>query len=157
MDKLKLSTANLVILIAGVVMLIASFLAFNKISARSFVISGVKFGGGSHSYSAWSSHYFLIATIPALLGIVMAAQVAVAAFASGVKLPEKVLGLSWTQIHLVLGFQATIMMLAFLIQDTSGSDKGIGLFLMLLAAIALLVGAVLRMQEKPSGSTPPAY
>ena len=32
MDKLKLSTANIVILVAGVVMLIASFLAFNKIS-----------------------------------------------------------------------------------------------------------------------------
>ena len=34
MDKLKLSTANLVILIAGVVMLIASFLAFNKFRER---------------------------------------------------------------------------------------------------------------------------
>ncbi len=48
----------------------------------------------------------------------MAAEVAVAAFASGVKLPERVLGLTWNQIHLVLGFQATIMMLAFLIQDS---------------------------------------
>ena len=60
-----------------------------------------------------------------------------------------------TQIHLVLGFQATIMMLAFLIQDTSVLSKGIGLFLMLIAAIALLVGAVLRMQEKPTSATPP--
>ena len=146
MDKLKLSTANLVILIAGAVMLIASFLAFNKFSIGPF----------SRSFSAWSSHYFLIATIPALIGIVMAAQVAVVGFASGVKLPEKVLGLSWTQIHLVLGFQATIMMLAFLVQDTGGYDKGIGLYLMLLAAIALLVGAILRAQETASGATPPA-
>ena len=82
----------------------------------------------------------------------MAAQVALVAFAPGVNLPDRVLGFTWTQIHLVLGFQATIMMLAFLIQSTSPSDKGIGLFLMLLAAIALLVGAVLRMQEQPSGS-----
>lgn len=144
MDKLKLSTANLVILVAGVVMLIASFLAFNKIS----------FGPFSKSYSAWSSHYFLIATIPALIGVVMAVHVALVTFAPQVKLPDEVLGLTWTQIHLVLGFQATIMMLAFLIQDTSALDKGIGLFLMLVAAIALLVGAVLRMQETPSGSTP---
>ena len=71
------------------------------------------------------------------------------------KPPEKVLGLDWNQIHLVLGLQATIMMLAFLIQSTSPLDKGIGLFLMLLAAIALLVGAVLRMQEPASGSAPP--
>jgi hypothetical protein len=154
MDKLKLSTANLVILVAGLVMLIASFLAFNKYSRGSVTIGNVHIGG-TISYSAWSSHYFLIATIPALIGIVMAAQVAVAGFAPEVKLPDRVLGLSWTQIHLVLGFQATIMMLAFLIQDTGILDKGVGLFLMLLAAIALLVGAVLRMQERPSGSTPP--
>jgi hypothetical protein len=148
MDKLKVSTANIVILVAGVVMLIASFLAFNKISIPSFKSNGITFGGGSKSYSAWSSHYFLIATIPALIGVVMAAHVALAAFAPQVKLPEKVLGLTWNQVHIVLGFQATIMMLAFLIQSTSPLDKGIGLFLMLIAAIALLVGAVLRMQEK---------
>jgi len=43
MDKLKLSTANIVILVAGVVMLIASFLAFNKISLPSFKEGGVTF------------------------------------------------------------------------------------------------------------------
>ena len=150
MDKLKVSTANLVILVAGAVMLIGSFLAFNKFSVKSTLIGDVRVGGGSVSYSAWSSHFFLIATIPALLGIVMAAQIAIVAFASGVKLPDRVLGLNWNQIHLILAFQATIMMLAFLLQDTAPLDKGIGLFLMLIAAIALLVGAVLRMQEAPS-------
>jgi hypothetical protein len=147
MDKIKLSTANIVILVAGVVMLIASFLAFFKFSSPSFDVGGQHFGG-SVSRNAWSSGNFLIATIPALLGIVMAAQVALAAFAPQVKLPERVLGLTWNQVHLVLGFQATIMMVAFLIRSTGGADKGIGLFLMLIAAIALLVGAVLRMQEK---------
>lgn len=151
MDKLKLSTANLIIIVGGAVMLIASFLAFNKISIPSFTAGGLKIGG-SVSFTAWSRGHFLIATIPALIGIVMAAEVAIAGFASGVKLPEHVLGLTWNQIHLVLGFQATIMMLAFLIQDSPFGDKGIGLFLMLLAAIALLVGAVLRMQEKPAGA-----
>jgi len=144
MDKIKVSTANIVILASGVVILIASFLPFIKWPSPY-----------SHSYSAWSKGGFLIATIPALLGVLMAAQVGVQSFASGVKLPEKVLGFSWTQIHLVLGFQATIMMLAFLIRDTGGLDRGIGLYLMLIAAIGLLVGAVLRMQEKPAGATPP--
>ena len=147
MDKLKVSTANLVILVAGAVMLIASFLDFQKL----------KYASLHASYSAWSSHFFLIATIPALIGLVMAAQVAIEGFAPGVRLPDRLLGLSWTQIDLVLGFQATIMMLAFLIQDTGVLDKGIGLYLMLLAAIALLVGAVLRMQESRSGSAPPAF
>jgi hypothetical protein len=151
MDKLKLSTANLIIIIGGAVMLIASFLPFNKFSTASFDVGGVHVGG-TVTYNAWSSHYFLIATIPALLGIVMAVQVAVVAFASGVKLPDTVLGFSWNQIHLIFAFQATIMMLAFLLQSTSPLDKGFGLFLMLLAAIALLVGAVLRMQETPTGT-----
>jgi hypothetical protein len=146
MDKLKLSTANIVILVAGVVMLLGSFLDFTK--SKSITVAGftvrASIGGGS----AWSTGRFLIATIPALIGVVMAAHVAVVAFAPQVKLPEKVLGLTWTQVHLVLGFQATIMMLAFLIQDTGGLSKGIGLYLMLIAGIALLVGAVLRMQEK---------
>ena len=57
---------------------------------------------------------------------------------------------------MLLALQATIMMLAFLIQSTSPADKGIGLFLMLLAALALLVGAVLRMQESATGPAPPA-
>jgi hypothetical protein len=149
MDKLKVSTANLVILIAGAVMLIASFLAFHKISSSAIVIGGVRVGGGSASFNAWSTGHFLIATIPALLGILMAVEVALQAFAPGVRLPETVLGFTWNQIHLVFGFQATIMMLAFLIQDT-GLDRGIGLYLMLIAAIALLVGAVLRMRETPA-------
>ena len=139
MDKLKLSTANIVILAAGVVMFIASFLAFNKFSIGPF----------SRSYNAWSSGHFLIVTIPALLGVVMAAHVATVAYAPAVHLPERILGLSWNQIHLVLAFQATIMMLSFVIQNSPFGDKGIGMILMLIAAIALLVGAIMRMQESP--------
>ena len=138
MDKLKISTANLVILVAGAVMLIASFLAFHTFSL----------GDVSSSSNAWSRGYFLIATIPALLGTVMAAQVALETYAPQVSLPDHVLGFTWTQVHLVFGLQATIMMLAFLIQNVSPFGRGIGLFLMLISAIALLVGAVLRMNEK---------
>jgi hypothetical protein len=160
MDKLKASPANLVILIAGVVMLIASFLDFNKYSSSSTTVTiggqTIHVGGvGSVSYSAWSSHYFLIATIPVLLGVLMAAHVALDTFAPTVKLPERPLGFTWTQIHLVFGAQVTLMMLAFLIRDTGPLDKGIGLFLMLLAAIALLVGAILRTREAPNPATPP--
>jgi tryptophan-rich sensory protein len=137
MDKLK--PPNLAIVISGAVMLIASFLPFTDI--------------GSHSNSAWSKYYFLIATIPALIGVAMAVQVALVAYAPQVKMPEKVFGFTWTQVHLVLGFQATIMMLAFLLQDTGGPDKGIGLYLMLLASIGLFSGAVLRMQEQKNPTT----
>ena len=97
---------------------------------------------------------FLIVTLPALLGVIMATHVAVKTFATGVRLPDRVLGLTWDQIHLALGFQAAVMMLAFLIRSHPSVDFGIGFWLMLLAAIASLVGAVMRTRD-PAGAPPP--
>ena len=131
----KLSPAGIVILGAGVVMLIGSFLDFYSYAGFGF--------------NAWSGAQgfgiFGIATVVVLCGIVMAGQVAVATFASNVSLPDRVLGLTWDQIHLALGFQAALMMLAFLIRAKGGASFGIGFWFMLLAGIALLVGAVMRV------------
>jgi hypothetical protein len=136
----KLSPANIVILAGGVVMLIGSFLDF-------YTISG--FGGGTASFNAWSGGsgfgIFGIATVVVLCGIVMAAQVGLTSFASNVSVPDKVLGLSWDQVHLALGFQAALMMIAFLIRSKGPLSFGIGFWFMLLAGIALLVGAVMRV------------
>jgi hypothetical protein len=143
MQNSKLSPANMVILIAGVVILIASFLSFYKFDVPS------GFGVSDQTYSAWSgSPAYLLgnATLPAIFGVIMAVQVALAAFAN-VNLPDRVVGFTWNQVHLALGFQATIVMLAFLVRDNGPLDFGIGFFLMLLAAIALLVGAVMRTRE----------
>jgi hypothetical protein len=131
----KLSPANIVILAAGAVMLIGSFLNFYTF--------------GPFSSSAWGGAsgfgVFGIATVVVLCGVVMAAQVGVAAFASGVNLPDQLLGLTWDQLHLAMGAQATLMMLAFLIRSKSSLSFGIGFWFMLLAAIALLVGAIMRV------------
>src|SRR5215210_1563406 len=130
-------------------MLIGSFLAFYKIS----------FLGVSQSWNAWGGEnallLFPLTTFIVLFGIAMAAHVAVTTFAS-VDLPDRVLGFTWNQIHLILGFQATIMMLAYLIRDKGGLDLGVGFWLMLLSAIALLVGAILRAREAES-TTPQAW
>ena len=148
MNNPKLSPANIVILAAGAVMLIASFLGFYKIDLPAVL-------GGSRSYNAWSTGQFLIATLPALLGLAMAVQVGLVAFAN-VNLPESVLGLTWDQIHLALGFQTALMMLAFLIRSKPYSGFGIGFFLMLLAGIALLVGAIMRVTGAGAGAGPSA-
>lgn len=135
----KLSPANIVILAAGVVMLIGSFLDFYSFSSAL----------GSASFNAWSGGngfgIFGVATVVVLCGVVMAAQVGIAAFANGVNVPDQILGLSWDQIHLALGFQATLMMLAFLVRSRGALGFGIGFWFMLLAGIALLVGAVMRV------------
>jgi hypothetical protein len=130
----KLTPGNIVILVAGIVMLIASFLDFYEF--------------GPVSASSWDRDTFLfgIATLPVLFGLIMAAHVALTAFAS-VNLPDRPLTFTWDQVHIALGFQSTIMMIAFLLRDKGFLDFGIGFWLMLLSAIALLVGAIMRQRE----------
>jgi hypothetical protein len=149
-NQTKLSPANIVILAAGAVMLIGSFLAFYTISAADT-------GASSQSFSAWSGGQgvgiFGIATVAVLCGVVMAVQVALVAFAN-TNLPDRLLGLSWDQIHLALGFQAALLMVAFLIRSKNPASFGIGFWFMLLSGIALLVGAIMRLTG--AGSTPNA-
>jgi hypothetical protein len=168
MNDKKLSPAGIVIVVAGAVALIASFLAFYKYSYGGVALSqadrnaaraaGINIpGGSSQSYSAWSNSGFLLfplAILPALLGVIMALQVALTTFAD-VKLPERVLGFDWKQIHLVFGIQAALLMLAYLLVDKGGASYGIGFWLMLLASIGLVVGAVMLSRE-PAAATPSA-
>jgi hypothetical protein len=144
----KLTPGNITILVAGVVMILASFLSFYKISLPSVSFGNVHLGG-SKNYSAWAGSpvYLLgVATFPALLGLIMAVHVALTSFAN-VGIPDRVAGFTWNQIHLVLALQCVITMLAFLIRDKSAYSYGIGFVLMLLAAVALLVGAIMRSRE----------
>jgi hypothetical protein len=141
MQNSKLTPANLTILIAGVVILLASFLPFYKLSVAGF----------HHNYNAWDSDIglFGIGTLPAILGAIMALHVALTSFAN-VSLQRRVAGFTWNQVHLLLAFQALVMMLAFLIRDKSVYAFGIGFVLMLLASVGLMVGAIMRDREPAS-------
>jgi hypothetical protein len=131
----KLSPANIVIMAAGFVMLAGSLFDFYTLE-----------GGSANAWSGGGGFgVFGIATVVVLCGVVMAAQVALTSFAANVRVPDEVLGLSWDQIHLALGFQAALMMLAFLIRSKGPLSFGIGFWFMLLAGIALFVGAVMRL------------
>jgi hypothetical protein len=173
MNGKKVSPAAIVIVAAGAVALIASFLAFYKYSyggapaalsqaeinaarAAGITLPG-SLGGGSTSYSAWSNNGFLLfplAILPALFGVIMALQVGLTNFAN-VKLPDRVLGFDWTQIHLLLAIQSALLMLCYLLVDKSGLSYGVGFWLMLVASIGLVVGAVMLARE-PATATGPA-
>jgi hypothetical protein len=152
-NRVKLSPANVVILAAGVVILIGSFMAFYKVSVA---------GSGSVSVNAWDRGQFMIATLPALLGTFMALQVGLVAFGH-IDMPNRLLGLTWDQVHLVLALQAALLMLSFLARtrpsatfDTIRIETtlGIGFWLMLVAAIGLVTGAFMRIAA--SGRRPRA-
>jgi hypothetical protein len=156
MNGKKLSPAGIVIVAAGAIAFLASFFAFYKFSTPT-----IKFGsttvGGSKSFSAWSQDaFFPLSFLPALFGLLMALQVALTTFAD-VSLPDRVLGFDWKQIHLLLAIQAALLMLCFLVRDNSVLDFGFGFWLMLLASIALVVGAVMLSQEPAqTPGVPPA-
>jgi hypothetical protein len=173
MNGKKPTPAGIVIIAAGAVALIASFLAFYKYSSGGIGLSSSQLnayraagipipsgaGGGSRSFSAWSNSGFLLfplATLPALLGLVMALQVGLTTF-TDVKLPARILGFDWLQIHLVCGAQALLLMLAYVLVNKGGATYGIGYWLMFIASIGLAVGAVMLSREPaPATGTNPA-
>jgi hypothetical protein len=143
-DK-KLTTSDIIILAAGAVMLICLFLPWLDL--------------GFEDKNAFGQLVFPLGTFACLFGILMALQVLLTKVAS-MSFPERILDFTWDQIHVVLSIFAALLMVSWLIVDVGGADKKIGLWLALLAAIALVVGAVLRLQESPStaagpGTTPP--
>lgn len=135
----KLTTSDIVILISGVVLLVASFIPWIEFD----------FGFGSESENAWST--FPAFVYPAIAGTIAAAHVALTKL-TGTSVPDRVAGFTWTQIHLVLGLWATLTMLGVALIDTE-ADKAIGLWLSFIAAIALLVGAIMRDREPAESTT----
>ena len=129
--KAQPTTSELTIMIAGAVMLVASFLDF------------------AGDTSAWGRYLFPVATLLPLYGLIMAAQIALTKF-GGVSLPDRVAGFTWEQVHLVLGLMAGVMAIAWLITDTG--DKQIGEWLEVLGGIALAVGAVMMQRERQTGA-----
>ncbi len=138
MKNTKLTPANLVIMAGAVIAFVGSFLAFEKFSPVGY---------RAKSWNAWSTHFFIIATLPALIALAMGVMAAVESFAQGTTLPSRVLGFSLNQVYFVLGFQATIMMAAWAVVDYLGFRNGVGLYLMLFGAIACLVGAIMRVAQ----------
>jgi hypothetical protein len=125
------TTSELIILIAGAVMLVGSFLDF------------------AGSTSAWGQYLFPIATLLPLYGLIMATEIALSKFAS-VQLPDSLAGFTWEQIHLVLGIFAGFMAIGWLVTDVS--DKGVGFWLEVLGGIGLAVGAVMMQRERHTGA-----
>jgi hypothetical protein len=123
--------AELTILIAGGVMLIASFLDYTG------------------DANAWAKYGFPLTSLLPIYGVIMAAQVGLTAVL-GMKLPARVAGFTWEQIHLVLGLFAGLLALAWLVTDTG--KKPIGQWLIIAGGFALAIGAVRMQRERHTGA-----
>ena len=153
MDLSKLTTADKLIVGGGIAYLIFMFLPWYGID--------VPFGG-SYNNSGWD--YFIGGILPMILIAVMVAHVLITRFAPDTNVPD--LPLPWGQVHLIAGAAAAVLLVLRLLigsDDVAGVDVGVdldrtfGLFLAVLAAIAVGVGGFLKSQEADASTpgTPP--
>jgi len=144
----KVTPGEIVVMAAGAVALIASFLPFYKQEFATFE------GTDTKNFSAWSSDFpllFPVATLIAIFAVVAGLLVVLTKFAN-VDLSRGFLGFGFSQLLLALGFFSAILALAYLIQDKGTTDTGFGYWLLLIAGLASVVGAVLVRNER--GATP---
>ena len=138
----KVTPGEIVVMAAGGVGIIATFLPF----------ADPPFGD---SINAWDGDLFGMFPVATLIGIyvlVAGALVALTKFANVTI--TNVLGIGMVQLVLVLGFFATLQALAYLLTEFGGADRGIGYWLLLLSAIASLVGAILMRNERGATAGP---
>jgi hypothetical protein len=130
-DRQPPTPGEIVIMVAGGLMLVFSFLHF------------------AGNTSAWGTGLFPIATLLPVYGLVMALQIALTKFAS-VNLPGSVLGFTWEQLLLAVGAMAGLMAIGWLLTDYG--NKQIGAWIEILGGIALAVGAVMLQRERNTGA-----
>lgn len=138
----SLKPSQIAMLAGGAVTLIFSFFAFVSID----------FGVGKRTFSAWSTdaNLFPLATWPAIFGLIVAGGTAAVLF-GGVKLPENILGFTWTQWTFILSFASVVIMIGYLFAN---ENKGFGYWLMLLGTLAYAAGALMEhMGIEPGGSS----
>jgi hypothetical protein len=133
MDTSQTNQGNLIAAGAGVVLIILLFLPWASVE-------------GADNFSGWQ--VFTIGDIFFLITGLVA--IAAALTAGGVLLP----GLSWNGAATLLGGVATILMLWVLIFDWfDGTSRTIWVFLALIAAAAIAVGAFMASDDRGSVRT----
>lgn len=143
----QMSIGEKIILVAAPLFLIFSFLPWFKYEV----------GGGFDDItrSGWSGDGAIFSILAVLLALVMFAQIVIARFTT-VAMPALPQGVTWARVHLGLGVAVLLLVaLRFLLGDSIGpvdGDAAYGLFLALIAAIALAAGGALMFMEERQGS-----
>jgi hypothetical protein len=141
-DLNKLTTPEKIISASAIVLFIASFLPWFKISFLGSDITG----------NGWDVGFFW-GGIPTILGLVMLAHIVLTKLANNVTVPE----LPWPRIHLIAGVVAGAIVVLKLLMGHSeigvDFDRAFGLFLAALAGIGLAAGGFLYYKETNGAAT----
>jgi len=132
----RLTLGQAIVMVTGVLLFIWGFLPW--------------YSDAGGSANAWSTEtipgLLLTATWVPLLSLAIVVFIAIKVFGNG--FPDSVLGFSWAQLAIVVGFIDVLISLGFLVANRSlgslGSlDLGPGLILSFITSLVLLAGAVL--------------
>jgi hypothetical protein len=139
----RMTLGQAIVMVTGVLLFIWGFLPW--------------YSDAGGSANAWSTEtipgLLLTATWVPLLSLAIVVFVAIKVFGNG--FPDSVLGFSWAQLSIVVGFIDVLISLGFLVANRSlgslGSlDLGPGLILSFITSLVLLGGAVLDHLGKGS-------
>ena len=148
-----LSMGEKIILIAGPVLFIISFLPWYHASFGSVEVAGQTFSsGGSISRSGWQSPGAIWSIFAMLIGLAMSGVIIVKSLAKEGTLPDNISGISWPKIMLGAAGVAALFIVIKLISESS--HLGFGFFLGIIAVGALVAGAALMYRDEMSGSSP---
>lgn len=139
--KHRPTPGELVILGAGAALVLASFLEWFRLPS-SVPLSGFE----SRGYNAWARGFSPIAAMPAMIGFLLAVEVAWVRLAD-LPVPERLLGLTWHQARAVAAAFAVVIMLGELATDNSAGptslERGLGLWLSLAGSVSLVAGVAM--------------
>ena len=143
MEKLNaLSMPEKLIAGGGLLMLIASFLPWYKVS---FDIAGIS---GSVTRNGWESPGSIWSVLATLIAVVLAGTIVAVRFGN-MRLPDLGSGISWAMIY--AGGGAVIVLCIILKFLGESSSISYGFFLGIIAAIAIAAGGYLIYQEEKGG------
>jgi len=152
----KFTPSDIVILASAVVLFVASFLTWIDFGSPRLPIPqqalqqlGIDIPRGTEN--AWD--HFPGFVYPLIAGIIAGVQVVLEKVRPN--MPDHVGGFSWTQIDVLLGIWALLSVIAVAFEDFGYGDKGIGLWLTLIASAGLLVGALMRSREPARATAEP--
>ncbi len=136
MEKFQaLSMGEKLILVAGIVLLIASFLPWYRVSAFGFTFSA----------NGWEAPGAFWSIIAVLIGLAMSGVVAAKTFAA-IELPSDIGGQSWARIY--LGGAAIALLFLIIKFINHSGDLSFGFYLGFLAALALAAGGALMFRDE---------
>ena len=139
----KLSMGDKIMLIAGPLLLIDSFLPWYRVTYDLGT-----FGSGSISRSGWQSPGAIWSILAVLIAVVLAGGIAAMNFAN-VKMPALPQGVTWARVDLGAAVAAALFILLKLLGESS--HLGFGFFIGIILVAALVVGAGLNFQAEREG------